>query len=166
MLKYAIGGLVRDIANQIDEAQALYLEKPNSSNPTHSQLAKDHDDHPLHKLAASLASRQSREVGSAIQEAWSGRQNADYVVAKAAQYLVHPADIQIGGDNAWTLSVIRAWAESSENRDAIKRLSSSTWMKDWSQICSEESKKQGKRLNALDGDLALRKRLEALKDKK
>ena len=55
---FVYGSLIHLVGNSVDDQQVLRLGDPNkngSTNPTHSQLAKDHDNHPFHTLAARLA---------------------------------------------------------------------------------------------------------------
>lgn len=97
-----LGYFARKRAKAITEAQDEHLRNPASTNPTHSQIAKDHDDHPLHTLAARLAQIALRDVGAVMRDAWLGKKTANDVVAAARKYLVHPEDIQTG-DSLWHL---------------------------------------------------------------
>lgn len=133
-----IGGSVRALGNVIDDAQTAFLEDPKSNDPTHSQLAKDHDDHPLHALAAELAKGAVLDVGKKIQQAWTGQATAEEVVATAARYFVHPAHISAGGGNAWVLDRVRAWVPGHGR--LIARLGSRSWMVEWTRRQSAELK--------------------------
>ena len=77
------------IAHSIDDAQTL-LDAA-GTDPTHSQLAKDHDDHPLHELAALLARAAVRDVGEKLMMYWAHHTplDADFICRK---YLKHPKD--------------------------------------------------------------------------
>lgn len=142
-----IGGGVRAIGNQIDDAQTAFLQDPNSNDPTHSQLAKDHDDHPLHALAAELASGAVLDVGRTIQRAWAGGATADEVVATAARYFVHPAHISEGWGNAWVLERVRAWVPG--HAALIARLGSRSWAVEWTRKKSAELKELVERAERL-----------------
>lgn len=142
-----IGGTVRALGNTIDDAQTAFLENPNSNDPTHSQLAKDHDDHPLHALAAELASGAVLDVGKKIQQAWAGGATADEVVATAARYFVHPAHIGAGVGNAWVLDKVRAWVPG--HGPLIARLGARSWAVEWTRKKSAELKEQRERAERL-----------------
>ncbi|WP_308197959.1 HET-C-related protein [Anaeromyxobacter oryzisoli] len=142
-----LGGAVRAMAGQIDDAQTAFLRDPSSTDPTHSQLAKDHDDHPLHVLAARLAGMASKEVAAAVQGAWSGRGGRDEPLRTAAQYLIHPARIQAGTAPELILKEIDRWADV--NGPALRQLGSRSWAVEWTKQRSKElatMRKQASRL--------------------
>lgn len=130
------GYVVRECGNLIDDAQTAFLEDPASNDPTHSQLSKDHDDHPLHALAAELAGEAVLDVGKKIQQAWAGQATAEEVVATASQYFVHPAHIRAGGGNTWVMDRVRAWIPG--HRPLIARLGSRSWAVEWTRMKSAE----------------------------
>ncbi len=75
---------------------------PNERLPSHSQLAKDHTDHPLHKLSHSLAIVASKDVMRSMKEAWDYQQTGDIVhadkammeaVAKVNGYFTYPSGV-------------------------------------------------------------------------
>jgi hypothetical protein len=43
------------------------------TGPTHSQIAKDSPDHPLYGVSVVLAQEADRQIGTAIQAAWTAR---------------------------------------------------------------------------------------------
>src|SRR5690606_37629424 len=59
---------VRDVGNEIGHAQTAVAGV--GRFPTHSQLAKDHDDHPLHDLAASMAVHAVGAVYDVVDDLW------------------------------------------------------------------------------------------------
>src|SRR5690606_10937993 len=68
------------VGNSVDDAQTMLGRDPNtdsSVDPTHSQLGKDHDDHPFHALAAKLAMHAVSQVGHAMNGRWSGKDSYD-----------------------------------------------------------------------------------------
>ncbi|MCD5989441.1 hypothetical protein KDX30_16240 [Pseudomonas sp. CDFA 553] len=113
-------GMLQIIGNSIDDIQTHTGADPHqtgSTDPTHSQLSKDHADHPLHKLAASCASSAIREVAGAMLNYWrfgSGIRPTDI----AFSYFVHPEDTYLLDD------IFLDWA--SKNPEQIKRASSLT----------------------------------------
>ncbi|MHC1651874.1 type VI secretion system tip protein TssI/VgrG [Stenotrophomonas maltophilia] len=108
------------VGNSVDDAQTMFDSDPNksgSTDPSHSQLAKDHDIHPLHTLAAQLAQQAVLQVGQAMAASWKGNTARDPV--KIAQsYLVHP------NDTNWQDSIVTNWARG--HAAAIRRASSAT----------------------------------------
>jgi hypothetical protein len=108
------------VGNSVDDAQTMFDSDPNksgSTDPSHSQLAKDHDVHPLHTLAAQLARQAVLQVGQAMAGRWRGDASRDPV--KIAQsYLVHP------NDTNWQDATVAAWAKG--HAAAIRRASSAT----------------------------------------
>lgn len=102
------------VGNSIDDVQSQFGD-PNSNgstDPTHSQLAKDHAEHPFHELAASLAGMAVIDVVKAVVDHWNGVPGDDpFSVASA--YFTHPNDSQ------WQDETVRQWAEA--HSEAIRR---------------------------------------------
>ncbi len=90
------GYLLHEAANTIDDYQTQYANGPNPENPTHTQLAKDHDDHPLHEIAALCAQELVQTVGRAMADAWSQKLSLGELQKLAASYFVHPQLIPTG----------------------------------------------------------------------
>jgi len=113
---------VKNHATNTTKSQDEFLKDPSSTHPTHSQLAKDHDDHPLHTLTAHLAMGAVRDVGGLMAQVWKKQRDVDAVVQAALKYIVHPEDIHETATDgrAWILKMTRAWAKA--NAPAIKLL--------------------------------------------
>lgn len=121
LIKNAYGevfqGVLKLVGNSIDELQTLRGDDPHvthSTDPSHSQLAKDHPEHPFHRLAAELASEAIKEVATAMIASWNGVAEADPVTL-AKSFFVHPENSQ------WQDKIVARWAEetltpSSEGR--------------------------------------------------
>ena len=80
------------VGENVGSAQTLSQEitgEKLGTNPSHSQLAKDHDHHHLHDLAAQLAMIAVRDTGKAMKAYWNGNKTSD-PVSVAKKYLVHP----------------------------------------------------------------------------
>lgn len=80
------------VGENVGSAQTLSQEitgEKLGTNPSHSQLAKDHDHHHLHDLAAQLAMIAVRDTGEAMKAYWNGNKTSD-PVSVAKKYLVHP----------------------------------------------------------------------------
>jgi len=120
----AVGIVMKDMltlfGENIDDWQTRYGQDPHengSTDPTHSQLAKDHAQHPLHQLAGSLASEAVRHVALAMVGYWSGNPDADPVAA-ARSYFKHPKD------SDWQDKRVNAWAQA--NPEQVMRSTSKT----------------------------------------
>ncbi|WP_259644979.1 Het-C domain-containing protein [Pseudomonas cichorii] len=103
----AMQGLTTWIGNSIDDVQTALGDDPNSSgstDPSHSQLAKDHAEHPLHALAALLAEKAVMQVGQAILSQWHHKEGAGHPAQVAAKFFSHPMDCD------WQDELVRDWA--------------------------------------------------------
>ncbi len=101
-------GFLKLAGNRISDYQTS-IDNPNisgSTDPSHSQLAKDHDDHPLHGLSAVLAKEAVRRVGKAMIDGWSGDESADPVTV-ATRFICHPMDC------SWQDETVRRWAQEN-----------------------------------------------------
>jgi hypothetical protein len=117
---FVYGSLLHLLGNSVDDEQVARSGNPNtngSTDPTHSQLAKDHDNHPFHTLAAGLARQVVKKVGAEMAARWKGNQLAD-PGAVAASYLVHP------NDTTWQDIAVSNWASAHPSQ--IKRGASAT----------------------------------------
>lgn len=80
------------VGHNVDDIQTFTQELTGENigtNPSHSQLAKDHDHHHFHDLAAQLAMIAVRDVGEAMKEYWKGNKTSD-PISIAKKYIVHP----------------------------------------------------------------------------
>jgi type VI secretion system secreted protein VgrG len=99
--------LMHALGNSVDDVQVEMKGDPNkngSTDPSHSQLAKDHDNHPFHTLAATLAKHAVREVGKKMSGRWWDGRATDNPAALAASFLVHPLDTD------WQDAMVKKWA--------------------------------------------------------
>lgn len=120
LISFVRNCFVHLIGNSVDDAQVYGKGNPNingSTDPSHSQLAKDHDDHPFHTLGASLAKTAVTQVGKAMAESWKGAAGAD-PAALAAAYLVHPYDCN------WQDETVKTWAQT--HQENVQRGESAT----------------------------------------
>lgn len=132
-LHFLFGAVAHILANQIDEAQTLIGGAP-TINPTHTQIAKDHDDHPLHALAANCARVAVGDIGRLMFDAWKGPAGApgvpteSQILNTAESYFVHPDLIALppqAGLAAIT-KLVEAFASDPANAANIKRASTRT----------------------------------------
>nr|WP_314583763.1 HET-C-related protein [uncultured Pseudomonas sp.] len=120
----ATGIIMKDmfklLGENIDDWQTRYGEDPHengSTDPTHTQLAKDHAEHPLHLVAASLASHAVEKVAREVFAYWSGDHGVD-PEAVARSFFKHPQD------SDWQDTEVTSWA--MENPEALRRAASKT----------------------------------------
>ena len=58
--------------------------------PTHSQIAKDDPDHPLHNAAARLARVADRDIGKVVSDVWAGKRPVVEAQDLVDRYVAHP----------------------------------------------------------------------------
>ncbi|MDD1969303.1 Het-C domain-containing protein, partial [Pseudomonas putida] len=112
--------LLQQLGDSVDDGQTLWADNPNNSestDPSHSQLAKDHDTHPFHSLASRLAAYAIEQVGHSMANQWSSREGPapDKL---AAGFICHPED------SAWQDKIVAAWAKA--NPEKIRQGQSAT----------------------------------------
>jgi outer membrane protein OmpA-like peptidoglycan-associated protein len=83
--------LFANASHLVDDAQTL-TTKDIGLNPTHSQLAKDHDVHHFHEIAAKVAKMAVEDVGKAMHNHWNGPDKSADPIAVAKSYIQHPLD--------------------------------------------------------------------------
>jgi hypothetical protein len=111
-------GVLKLAGNSVDDYQTLFGDDPNTSgstDPSHSQLSKDHGEHPLHTLASLLAQEAVKTVAQTMTEQWSGQSKTNPATVAAA-YFAHPMD------TVWQDAIVKEWAIA--NPDLIRRSAS------------------------------------------
>ncbi len=131
-IKWILGGAIRIIANIIDDAQSAM--GPNSTNPTHTQLAKDHHDRHFHTLAANLAIRAVSEMATAISKDWDpSHPTGGDTMTTMRSFLVHPEDDPRLASGGSFRQLILDWAAA--NPDDLQRGASRTFVEHhWEQF--------------------------------
>jgi hypothetical protein len=123
-LRSKLGTGMREEIKRLGKAEKAFFDDPKSTAPTHSQLAKDHDDHPLHAIAAECARSMVADMGLGVRDAWKNQLSSDALVARAFRYIVHPDDIAFqvvpAPGPGQLLEQIRAFADA--NPAVIKSL--------------------------------------------
>ncbi|WP_426118819.1 HET-C-related protein [Pseudomonas sp. DSP3-2-2] len=115
----AMQGLSTLFGNSVDDVQTSLGEDPHTSgstDPSHSQLTKDHPEHPLHQLTALLAENAVLSVGQAMLGQWDQKTEVQDPAETAAQYFTHPMDTD------WHDALVREWAKN--NPGLVKRATS------------------------------------------
>jgi hypothetical protein len=136
---FVFNSMLHLVGNSVDDGQVLGRGDPNtngSTNPSHSQLAKDHDNHPFHMLAATLAKEAVLKVGKEMVARWNGGITANPANIATA-YIVHPMDTQ------WQDTIVVNWANSHPKE--IKRGASST---EWEAFKREHGKEVRKQIDS------------------
>lgn len=137
-------GLLSWVGDSIDEFQTLTGHNPNEIaglHPTHSQLAKDHDTHPFHELAAYLATHAVQEVGRSMYQYWQGDTERDPAnVAKG--FILHPND-----DN-WHDDIIAAW-EAKDRGSSREKIRMGSRLDDLAELQAQLKKDEQDRVKVL-----------------
>lgn len=129
MIKRGIGRSIIYLAETVRDLQAEILP---GSDPTHTQLAKDSVDHPLHEICGILAKNAVAEVGSCISNAWDGYFGVDVPITIATQYIINPwflfeSPSQFYGPIAGQIDAIQEWA--ARNPEKIGNASDQEFLK-------------------------------------
>jgi hypothetical protein len=121
-------GLLTVLGNSIDDAQTHLGDDPNTSgstDPSHSQLAKDHGEHPLHELAALLAQDAVLRMGHTMLYNWQNLPGQPDPVQLAAEHIQHPMDFPVHDQ------IVQDWAranphliEQASNKSNLDRVAS------------------------------------------
>lgn len=120
-----LNAIVQQVGANVDDAQVYAKGDPNTNgttDPSHSQLAKDHDTHPFHTIAAELARIAVIQVGKSMAARWDGDVAAN-PGNTAASFLVHPNTI------SWQDNYVRIWAKANQNK--VRRGESATEAEHW-----------------------------------
>ncbi len=115
----ALGKLLEQLTGLIDDIQT-FADSEGIAEPTHSQMSKDHDVHPLHVLAATLAKKTVGEIGIVMRGAFRGRASLEHVMAIVRKHMTHPQNTQ------WMDEEVKKWAE--ENPDNVARAADRRWL--------------------------------------
>lgn len=120
--------VVDQLADGIKRAQDELNLQPSSTDPTHTQLAKDGPDHPLHELAAECSKIVVSEMGARMKNAWwpgpgLPPMHSPAVTVLANIVLIHPRDLTIAsaGPMGEVLRTIQVWAMNPSNAEKLKR---------------------------------------------
>jgi len=113
-LRAVLGSMMRAQVKRVDQYEIAVINDPTQTAPSHSMLAKDHDDHPLHAIAAQCAREAVKQIGAVMRDAWNGTKQADDVIALMRQFFVHPNDIDVVASTAPSalLAKIKAFADT------------------------------------------------------
>ncbi len=90
VVKMVVQYIIHGVAMGIRESQNLTKL---DTNPTHTQVAKDNMEHPLHLLAGNLARIAVADIGKQYQNALDNDVSEKFVINLAQEYLSHPTDV-------------------------------------------------------------------------
>ncbi|WP_341522598.1 HET-C-related protein [Pseudomonas sp. G.S.17] len=132
----AMQGLTTLFGNSVGDGQTSWGDDPHTSgstNPSHSQLSKDHAEHPPHQLAALLAENAVLRVGQAMAGHWEQKPEVQDPAQAAAHYFTHPMD------SDWQDALVREWANN--NPALVKRATSKSELENISKEVLESANK-------------------------
>jgi hypothetical protein len=171
-LKAIIGSLIVQSMDLIAVAQKDFENDPTSTNPTHSMLAKDHDNHPLHVMAANMAQIATKDVAQAMNDNWLNKPNPRDPRSVALSYLVHPAFLfaqsNVTPPTPDPVGPMRLWKEMEQqakdggNQPNIKRVEGPGWMHEQAERARKEQEDIRKRVKDLGDPNRKREEIEEL----
>lgn len=97
-----------------EEGREGYAEYALGTNPTHSQLAKDHTDHHFHGLASKMAIFAVNDMGRAMMKVWKGKMRKEEMLNAAKSYFVHPLQTD------WMHNIIKKWVSEEGNKEKLE----------------------------------------------
>ncbi|MBL4829404.1 MAG: type VI secretion system tip protein VgrG [Aliivibrio sp.] len=105
------------LARQLLESIKHNQHKVLPTDPSHTQLAKDPDDHPLHTIAAETARVMVGVMGETMDFAWRGLKNEKELMSLVDDYFVHPNYINQSSHSSLhdMLKGITAYANSNSS---------------------------------------------------
>ncbi|WP_248917236.1 Het-C domain-containing protein [Pseudomonas entomophila] len=121
------------LGDSIKDLQTAFETDPNidpNAEPTHSQLAKDHDTHPLHELAVWCAKYAVGQVGEKMHRLWHMEpgEMSDEKVAELAklaeEFIRHPNHTE------WQDDLVQAWAALEGSASKIKQATRTSFFHD------------------------------------
>lgn len=116
-----IGNILLNITDDAIKYQQTLTRQNFGSDPSHTQIAKDPEDHPLNPLAGSLAVLTVTDIGIKMKACWSGTLKINDVIEHAkTTYFKHPSQTN------WMDDKIKDWAKKDENKSRLKQAESKT----------------------------------------
>lgn len=81
------------------------------TDPSHTQLAKDHEEHHFNDLAGTLAFKVVSKIGEDMVRCWKGEKSVEEIIERVeTRYFVHPNAVD------WQDKYVKEWAESNKNK--------------------------------------------------
>jgi hypothetical protein len=99
------------------------------TNPTHTQLAKDHLDHPLNEIAGYCASVAVKRFAQVVRDVWIGDKNMEQVGRVLSEIIRHPQLAESGTVTEVVKTEISQWTMKPDTLFRMKLLSRENAMK-------------------------------------
>jgi len=116
-----IGNILLNITDDAIKYQQTQTRQNFGTDPSHTQIAKDPEDHPLNPLAGSLAVLAVTDLGTKMKACWNGTVKIDEVIEHAkTKYFKHPSHTD------WMDVKIKDWADKKVNKPKLKQAESKT----------------------------------------
>lgn len=110
------------ILNSLDDAikeEQTHSRRDYGTNPSHTQIAKDPQEHPLNGLAGLLAIDAVKDLGNKMQKCWNGSIKIETIINEMKlKYFTHPSHVD------WMEFRIKEWYK--DNKDKVKKAESKT----------------------------------------
>jgi len=118
-----LGNAAKARAGTIRNNQINDYDFTKSIDPTHTMLAKDANDNPLHDLAAQLAIEATMAVGKKIRAVWEGNATLSALLSLGSSYFVHPAKSSRFDEKVrkWGVANPAKIAQASDREAALER---------------------------------------------
>jgi hypothetical protein len=120
---FLAAAIKKQAAGRIRHSQIDGYDFEHSIDPTHTMVAKDANDHPLHDLAGILARIAVLDVGRCVADVWESKAGAQTVLDVAAKYFKHPAytDLLDSEVLKWRNNHQVQIKQASDQKAALKR---------------------------------------------
>ncbi|MGE8167625.1 HET-C-related protein [Pseudomonas putida] len=143
-INFTMRSILKWVGDSIDEIQTLSGHNPNETpglHPTHSQLAKDHTNHPFHELAAYLAIYAVEQVGRSMYRYWQGETERD-PASVALSFILHPEA------HDWHEDIVAAW-EAKDPKGSRSRIQVGSQFADLIELQAQLKKEEQERVEVL-----------------
>ena len=120
ILQFLKAEFVRTAARTVDDAQTLTEEinaNGGGNNPSHTQLAKDDHEKPLHDLSAKLGEYAVRKVGEEMNKRWQQRSTVN-IEELAASFIYNPSTESMAFTNDLE-RIASEWARNNADKMAL-----------------------------------------------
>lgn len=112
--------LIKNIASVLNDAQVALDKDLNAMeagkfrigmDPSHTQVAKDDPDHPLHELAGRLAVEAVKQVGEKMLQVWRGKGSVETSVIPVVDRLMRHPSV-----STWQDTIVSEWARANPDK--------------------------------------------------
>lgn len=119
LINFGFYNLLKMCGKRISDAQLLMQEQIREiekngiaigTNPSHTQIAKDDPDKPMHELSAKLAVEAVKRVGEKMFKLWKNKGTLNEVLNEVNLIMRHPAT------STWQDKIVLNWANSNSKK--------------------------------------------------